>query len=257
VGTALQNEGAEVFGLAVDPDGCDTVYAGAWRDGVRKSDDGGRTWNVSPQGLEGAFVYSVVVDPMNADDLYAGTAEQGVYRSDDEGVTWRAWGLDPLTVPHLSVASDGRVVVAATWGDGVHRRARSGVGWGDWSGVNGGIADGHRDVYAVAVDPADADTIFAATAAGGIYRSRNGGGSWEGVLPSPATAYAVAVASRPGRIVYAGTADGVYRSDARGEPGSWELFNGGLEALTVRSLALGPEGAVYLGTANGTWRHLP
>jgi photosystem II stability/assembly factor-like uncharacterized protein len=257
VGTALQNEGAEVFGLAVDPDGCDTVYAGAWRDGVRKSDDGGRTWNVSPQGLEGAFVYSVVVDPTNADDLYAGTAEQGVYRSDDGGTTWRAWGLDTLTVPHLSVASDGQVVVAATWGDGVHRRARSGVGWGAWSGVNDGIAGEHRDVYAVAVDPVDPSTVFAATASGGAYRTRDGGGTWERVLPSPETAYAIAVEPRPDRMVYAGTAEGAYQSGSRGEPESWEPFSPGLEGLAVRSLALGPEEAVYLGTSDGVWHHLP
>jgi len=257
VATTLADEGAQVFGLAVDPDDCDTVYAGAWRGGVRKSVDGGRTWGGSPSGLEGAFVYSVVVDPMDGDVLYAGTAERGVYRSDDAGATWRAWGLETLTVPHLSVASDGRVVVAATWGDGVQRRERSGVGWGGWSAVNGGIAEAHRDVYAVAVDPADASTLFAATAAGGVYRTRNGGRTWERVLPSSVTTYAVALDAGPARTVYAGTADGVYRSGTRGEPVSWEPFGAGFDGLSVRSLAVDPEGVVHLGTTDGAWRILP
>jgi photosystem II stability/assembly factor-like uncharacterized protein len=249
--TALQNEDAEVFGLAVDPDECDTVYAGAWRDGVWKSDDGGRTWDASREGLAGAFVYSVAVDPTDGDVLYAGTADQGVYRSDDAGATWRAWGLDTLAVPYLSVASDGQVVYAATWGEGVFRRGRTGA---RWSEVNDGIAAEHRDVYRVAVNPTEASTVFVATASGGVYRTLNGGGTWERVLPSPGAAYAVAVAPGPGAAVYAGTVDGLYRSGAGGDPGSWEPFNAGLQGRAVRSLGIGPQGSVYLGTTDGVWR---
>jgi photosystem II stability/assembly factor-like uncharacterized protein len=251
VETALQNENAEVFGLAIDPDDCDTVYAGAWRDGVRKSQDGGRTWDAAPRGPEDAFVYSVVIDPIDPDILYAGTAERGVYRSDDAGATWRTWGLDTLTVPYLSVASDGQVVYAATWGDGVYRRGRVGA---RWSEVNDGIPAEHHDVYAVAVDPQDRSTVFAATASGGVYRTLNNGGTWERVFPSPEAAFAVAVAPEPNGMVYAGTGDGLYRSGAGGDPGSWEPFNAGLDGLAVRSLALGPEGALYLGTTDGVWR---
>jgi uncharacterized repeat protein (TIGR01451 family) len=252
VGTVLEEEDAEVFDLAVDPDDCDTVYAGAWRGGVRRSTNGGRTWAVFSDGLEGAFVYSVVVDPTDGDVLYAGTAEQGVYRSGDAGATWRAWGLDGLTVPHLSVASDGRAVYAATWGDGVHRWTRDRA---DWSAVNSGIRGAHANVYAVAVDPGDASTVFAATASGGVYRTLDGGGTWEQVLPSPATAYAVAVEPGPGAVVYAGTAEGVFRSEADGDSGSWEPFNAGLEGLAVRSLALASEGPLHLGSSDGAWRH--
>jgi photosystem II stability/assembly factor-like uncharacterized protein len=251
VETALQNEDAEVFGLAVDPDDCDMVYAGAWRDGVRRSDNGGRTWDASPRGPEDAFVYSVVVDPIDRDVLYAGTAERGAHRSDDAGATWRTWGLDTLTVPYLSVASDGQVVYAATWGDGVYRRGRVGA---RWSEVNEGIPAEHHDVYAVAVDPQDRSTVFAATASGGVYRTLNGGGTWERVLPSPEAAFAVAVVPGRNGMVYAGTADGLYRSGVGGDPGSWEPFNAGLGGLAVRSLAFGPDGAVYLGTADGVWR---
>jgi photosystem II stability/assembly factor-like uncharacterized protein len=123
--------------------------------------------------------------------------------------------------------------------------------------VNDGIAGEHRDVYAVAVDPVDPSTVFAATASGGAYRTRDGGGTWERVLPSPETAYAIAVEPRPDRMVYAGTAEGAYQSGSRGEPESWEPFSAGLEGLAVRSLALGPEEAVYLGTSDGVWHHLP
>ena len=253
VETALQNEDAEVFGLTVDRDDCDTVYAAAWRGGVRKSDDGGRTWDGSPEGLEGVFVYSVVVDPVERDVLYAGTAERGVFRSIDGGTTWRVWGLEDRTVPRLSISPDGRLLVAATWEAGVFRRERGEAGW---RGVNDGIAGEHRDVYAVAMDPTETSTVFAASASGGVYRTRDGGGTWEQVLSSPGTAYAVAVGPGPDGMVYAGTSDGVYRSGAGGDPGSWEPFNAGLEGLAVRSLAVDPQGAVHLGTTDGAW-HRP
>jgi photosystem II stability/assembly factor-like uncharacterized protein len=131
------------------------------------------------------------------------------------------------------------------------------VGWEAWDAVNRGISDEHRDVYAVAVDPADTSIIFAATASGGVYRTRNGDGTWDQVLSSPGTAYAVAVEPGAGGTVYAGTAEGIYRSGVRGDPRSWEPFHAGLEGLAVRSLALGPEGVVHVGTTNGAWRRLP
>jgi hypothetical protein len=159
-------------------------------------------------------------------------------------------------VPHLSVTPDGQAVYAATWGDGIYRRARSGADWGAWAAVNAAIPSVHHDVYAVAVDPEDRATVFAATSAGGVYRSLDGGGTWDQVLSSPRTAYAVAVEPGGSDLVYAGTDEGVYRSTARGEPGSWQPFNKGLEGLAVRSLALGPRGAEYLhlGSADGAWR---
>jgi uncharacterized repeat protein (TIGR01451 family) len=251
VRTALDDRDAEVFSLAVDPDDCDTVYAGAWRDGVLKSNDGGRTWTPASEGLERAFVYSVAVDPTDGDVLYAGTADRGVYRSDDAGASWQAWGRDGLTVPHLSVASDGRAVYAATWGNGVHRWTRDRR---DWSAVNGGIRVAHHNVYAVAVDPGDASTVFAATASGGVYRTVDGGGTWEQVLSSPATAYAVVVAPGPGQVVCAGTARGVYRSEAAGESQSWEPFNAGLDGMAVRALAVVSDGPLHLGSTDGAWR---
>ncbi len=251
--TALAD--AQVFGIAVDPAECGTVYAGAWRDNVRKSEDGGRSWVASGEGLDGAFVYSVVVDP-SGDLVYAGTALRGLYRSEDAGRSWRAWGLESLTVPDLSVGPDGRVVIAATWGEGVFRRERSEAGWGDWAAINTGIPAVHHDTYAVAMDPEDGRTIFVATAAGGVYRSVDGGGTWEQVLSSPRTAYAVLVEAGDSGVVYAGTAEGVYRSAAGGEPGSWEAYSAGVEGLAVRSLTVGADDGdyVHLGSADGAWR---
>jgi len=244
----------DVFGIAVDPGDCDVVTVGAWRDGVLRSDDGGESWEASEEGLGGAFVYAVTVDPREGDVLYAGTAQRGVFRSEDAGETWEAWGLEGLTVPDLSAAVDDGAIYSATWEDGVYRRERSGGNWSAWAAVDAGIADEHRQAFAVGVDPQDADTVFAATAAGGVYRTEDGGGTWERVLRSPRTAYAVAVAPGGSGVVYAGTAEGVYRSTEQGARGSWDPFNIGLDRVLVRDVVVGfDRGGVHLGTADGAY----
>jgi uncharacterized repeat protein (TIGR01451 family) len=254
--TATDLEGKDVFGIAIDPRECRTLYVGARQDGVLKSEDGGRSWQAASEGLERALVYSVVVDPTNPDVVYAGTAQRGVYRSEDGGRTWYAWGLRSVPVPDLSVAAEGEAVWAATWGDGVYRRLDRGWSRSYWRAANDGIADDHRKVYGVAVDPQDDSIAFAATASGGVYRTLDGGSTWRRVLPSPHPAYAVAVDPEDGEVVYAGTAQGVYRSVVGGDPGSWESFDAGLESVAVRAVAVG-RGAevVHLGTADGAWRH--
>ncbi len=252
--TAFQVQ--EVFDVAIDPQDCDTVYAGAWRDGVRKSTDGGRSWEAAGDGLAGAFVYAVVIDPTDSTVLYVGTAERGAYRSDDAGATWEAWGGGAATVTDLAVGPEGRVVYAATWGSGVVRRERGSTGWEAWESLNEGIPDAHRQVYAVTVDLTDPSRVFAATAAGGVYRSGDGGGTWEQVFSSPRTAYALAVDPETA-VVYAGTANGVVVSASNGDPGSWEMFDVGMEGLAARALALGSgeAGHIHVGSADGAWRH--
>jgi uncharacterized repeat protein (TIGR01451 family) len=254
--TATDLVSEDVFGIAIDPRECSTVYAGTRSQGVIKSKDGGRSWEAASQGLGSPFVYTVVVDPNDPDVVYAGTARRGVYRSYDGGATWRAWGLALLPVVDLGVTADGEMVYAATWGGGVYRRPGRSRSASAWRAINDGIAEGHRVVYDVTVDRKDGSKAFAATASGGVYRTLDGGSSWRRVLPSPELAYAVAVDPEYGEMVYVGTAQGAFRSVSGGDPGSWESFDANLEDVAVRAVAVGPRAeVVHLGTADGAWRH--
>jgi uncharacterized repeat protein (TIGR01451 family) len=256
--TGLQD--AEVFGIAVAPGSCNAVYAGAWEDGVMKSVNGGISWD-SSGGPNGAFAYSVVIDPLDSGVIYAGTALQGVYRSRNAGASWESWGLSGLTVPDLVFFAPPeqtqQVLYAATWEDGVYKRPRSGTTWGAWTPVSNGIAIQHRRIYAINMAQEYASTVFAATYAGGLYRTLDGGGAWTQVLPSPSRAYAVVVDPASSDIVYVGTQDGgVYQSRANGDKGTWHPLNVQLGSLVARSLAIGPASAeyVHVGTAKGAWR---
>jgi photosystem II stability/assembly factor-like uncharacterized protein len=82
----LSLDGSPVQCLAVDPSDPDTVYVGLGDDGVRNSEDGGRTWVDS--GLAGQQVFSVAVSAADG-AVYAGTEPSALFRSDDRGRTWR------------------------------------------------------------------------------------------------------------------------------------------------------------------------
>ena len=75
--------------LAVDPQRPKRVYA-AGPDGLFVSDDAGKTWTASGQGLPTAPITALALDPARPATLYA-AAEGHLYRSEDGAATWRAW----------------------------------------------------------------------------------------------------------------------------------------------------------------------
>jgi hypothetical protein len=95
--------------------------------------------------------------------------------------------------------------------------------WGPSHGPDGGY------VFAIAVDPANSDVVYAA-GWGNVFKSTNGGGSWRDVTTKPWTRV-TALAIDPSRpeTVYAGT-DGRERGIAKTVDGGrhWQMVNGGL-----------------------------
>jgi hypothetical protein len=118
-------------------------------------------------------------------------------------------------------------------------------------------------VYALAVDSASSDVVYASVGSApgglpaGLYRSRDGGASWDrlsGGLPND-NFPVIAVDPSTSGIVYAGTgASGVYRSADGGE--TWSPASDGLENRRVYSLAIDPQtpSTVYAGTYQGAYR---
>jgi photosystem II stability/assembly factor-like uncharacterized protein len=154
-----------------------TFYFGSGGGGVWKTTDGGLYWrNVSDGFFKRASVGAIAVAPSDSNVVYVGMGEacirnnvshgDGVYRSTDGGRTWR----------HLGLAST-------------------------------------RHIARIRVDPRDPDTVFVAAlghAHGphpdrGIYRSRDGGATWQNVLWRGPSAGAIDLTLDPTnpRILYA------------------------------------------------------
>ena len=199
-------------GIPADPA---TYYIGVNNGGVWKSTDTGRTWrpvfDSQPTGSIGALALA----PSNPNIIYVGSGE-GLQR------------------PDLSV------------GDGIYKSTDAGRTW-----TQLGLRDGQQ-IAALLVDPRDPNRVFAAVLGHpygpnperGVFRSTDGGATWQKVLykdentgaidlafdPSnPRTVYAVLWAARQGpweNGAWNGPQSGLFKSTDGGE--TWQPLTNGL-----------------------------
>jgi len=199
----VSNEGLNdlfVQCIAVHPQTSDTIVLGL-EGGVFKSVDHGKTWQWKRNGFPEPQRYSfsapigaLCFDPTRPDVLYAGIGRPrwgkdgagAIYRSDDCGETWRlltngALPADAI-VCSLSVSPDGSYLLAAT-DKGLFRSGDQGE---TWSQTQAGLP--HANVRKVAIAPSDPGVAYCTlqTTArdgepwnGGVYRSDDGGLSWQ------------------------------------------------------------------------------
>jgi|GEM_PF-5817543 len=124
--------------------------------------------------------------------------------------------------------------------------------------------DRNLTVTAIAVDPTNANSVMVATGryyAGGVYRTTNGGTSWEAAntgLDSLDVRALIPLPNTTPTAFLAGTSYGIYRTDDGGD--SWTVVvpvdptdNQGLENLGVSALAVNPadEDDIYAATRGG------
>jgi photosystem II stability/assembly factor-like uncharacterized protein len=185
--------------------------------------------------------HSLLVDTTDADRVLLGT-HVGVYETMDGGRRWTFAGLEGEDAMNLVRASDGTLWVA---GHGVLKK--SGDGGASWTDVRPDGLPG-IDVHGFAVDPADDQVIYAAIAGEGLYRSDDGGISFEEVSKGVGPAvYGLAVT--PDGRVLAAEQRGVFASEDGGT--TWGIL---LEENVV-GLAVRPgDERTILAIGNGIFR---
>lgn len=196
-----------------------TYYFGATGGGVWKTDDAGETWrNVSDGYFQTGSVGAIAVAESDPNVVYVGMGEHpvrgvatshgdGVYRSTDGGKTWTRMGLE-----------------------------------------------GTRAISRIRIHPNNPDLVYLAaqgapygpTKERGIYRSKDGGRTWEQVLfvsesagasdlsldrTNPRVLYAAFWdhVRHPWEVVSGGPGSGIWKSADGGD--TWEKINEGLPAL--------------------------
>jgi photosystem II stability/assembly factor-like uncharacterized protein len=222
--------GGRSTGVAGISEDINTYYMGTSAGGVWKTEDAGTTWTPLWDKFPEASpsVGAIVVAPSNPNIVYVGTGESairgnvvsgnGVYKSLDAGKTWKYAGL-------RSSEFIGRMAISATDPNTVFVAAL-----GPILGTGGGER--------------------------GIYRTRDGGGSWERVLhvddqtggvdiqidpTNPQILYAAMwqVHRKPWIMESGGPGSGLYRSTDGGN--SWERLTGnGLPTGTLGRIGVAP-----------------
>ena len=120
-----------------------------------------------------------------------------------------------------------------------------------WTPKNDGLYGAWPN--ALAISP-DGGTVYAGVQ-GGVYKSTDGGDSWEQILGR--TVKALIINPQTPSTIYAGTeGNGVYRSMDGGD--SWEPINEGLTNLDVRALAIDPIAptTIYAGAGDGVFKSI-
>ena len=115
--------------------------------------------------------HSLLVSPTEPEQLTLGT-HNGLYVSSDGGRHWRFAALSGDDAMNLA-----RPTGKTVWLAGHQVFKRSLDGGATWSDVRPSGLPG-PDIHGFAVDPRDPSTLYAAIAGQGLYRSRDGGGSF-------------------------------------------------------------------------------
>ena len=212
----------------------------SYKGGVCRSEDGGRTWQVSNSGMPEMAPTHILLDPAspkNARVLYVAAFGRGVYKSSDGGRTWELRN-NGITQPEpfawrMARAADGTlyVIIARRSENGGIGNAGDGAvyksvdGAATWSPVT--LPAGVNGPNGLAIDPYDARRMYLAAWAratgthgddGGVYLTTDGGGHWRRVLDRDRHVYDVTIDARQPDVLYAcGFESSAWRSTDRGE----------------------------------------
>ncbi len=174
-----------------------TVLAGT-TDGIFRSTDFGQSWQPANEGLDIRHVRWLAYHLDQSGLAFAGTEPAGIFVSEDNGESWQdrpevaelrqehQWYLpySPEAGCVRGFAFKGSRGYATVEQGGLLRSDDSGETWALVGGSDGDPNTAtaatalHPDVHSVAVHPSSAELVFAATG-GGLYRSGDGGQSWQ------------------------------------------------------------------------------
>jgi len=227
-------------------------------------------------GPAGGPVVVLVPHPTNKDIIYAGTWGAGVFVSNDAGNSWQPKnvGLNNFYINSMAIDPiNPRILYAGTYRDKVYKSTNAGETWYQSSA---GI---QKDaiVYAITIDPNNADIIFAATRGenltgappwkGVVYRSTNEGIDWTPVLQNVSRlgeniqdwAYDLIVNPKDSQMVFAALHEsGIYKSTNGGT--SWSVANNGIGGdngiISARGLSINPVNTSSNALYMGVWHRL-
>ena len=262
----------QIWQIAMDPHDQDSLNCGVEPAALFKSTDAGATWALERglfdhphrtqwmPGGGGLCLHTILSDPANDQRMFVAISTGGVYRTDDGGKNWqpRNQGIRAKFMPpenqfpewgqcvHKVVShpsNPNRMFLQHHWG--VYRSDDAGDSWQD---IGKGLPSDFG--FAMEMDPHDANTVYIVPIESDefrctpeaklrVYRTRDGGESWEALtegLPQNDAFETIlrdnmkADRNEPTGL-YFGTRNGKLLG-SRNAGDSWTMIREGLPAIT-------------------------
>jgi len=262
--------------------GNDTILAGTYGDGIFRSEDSGRTWKPSSQGLKATALRTIAPDPTQPAALLCGTEPGRAFRSRDGGQSWTELkgihelpGYEDWYLPYspragairnfYSPPGNGSRLLASVEVGGL---LDSGDGGATWSYIE--VPPDH-DIHHIGGHPDDGNLLYASLGyaglkhekrdenspkLGGVGRSRDGGKSWTKLLSDYTRATIIPPTHK--HLVLAGPAPYVGREgriDVSSDGGdSWQPASKGIDTPMedmVELFELAPDETIWAITSGG------
>ncbi len=176
--------------------------------------------NIGPGGMSGR-VTAIDVVTNDRDIMYVGTASGGIWKSTSGGVRWAPIFNDQLTasVGALAVQQSNPDVIWVGTGEGNPRNSLNG-GYGVYRSLDAGKTwelmglEKTRHIHRIIIDPTNPNVVYIAAIGSpwgahperGIYKTTDGGASWDKILfanPLTGAADLIMDPSNPNKLIAA------------------------------------------------------
>ncbi len=190
-----------------------------------------RPWAVL--GPDGGDVRSLAYDPHNPNRVFLGTSTGVLFVSEDGGHDWSRFAKlgtgDDFVLDHIAIdPRNSKTIFVSAWSvqdqnaGAIFRTRDGGDRWETLPGMRG------KSVRAMAISASNPD-VLAAGALDGVYRSSDGGNSWQHISPADGIVKnieSIAVDPKDPNVIYAGTWHLAWKTSDGGA--NWEHINKGM-----------------------------
>lgn len=174
-----------VTSIHCDPKDEHTVWVTIEIDGIFRTQDDGKTWERLVDGLVSIDTHNLVFIDDFEDRVILCSTEEGLHRSEDNGRTWCHVEVPQAPWPYFRCMrrrADESGVIFLSVGDkpsgekGMLLRSRD---YGEsWEHIDLPV-EPNTTIWWITTNPADPMLIFACTIFGQVFRSTDGGESWQ------------------------------------------------------------------------------
>lgn len=252
--------GGDVRSLVIDAQEPLRLYLGTLDGQIYTSTDGGQQWSRLPGfNRPGLYIDHIIVDPRNPQTLYVAAHRHkepgGFFKTVDGGTTWReAAELQNEALHSLTQASANPDILVVGTNRGIFRSTNAGD---TWEQLPTGATPGLINIESLAVDPRDANVIYAGTWYL-PYKTTDGGKTWSIIktgMIDDSDVFAIEIDEQKPDHVIASACSGIYESHNAGN--NWRKVNG-IPSTSRRTRAIVQHPSIpnmiFAGTTEGFWR---